>query len=215
MHIKKLNKRVEIKNELQIKLMLLLCIVYYWMLYLYDICDAIRSLFLTRIVNTGLHILMILPAFIVYRKFGLHKEEPDFKNKKQYIWAVLMTLPFFAACQIVFGIEPTEGTKLLTDGIFWKLFYYFIIVGITEEFFFRVYLLGELEAILGKLRWLAPLLSGAFFGLTHLPNGGRESMIMNIMVGIALGYGKLYIKNCTFISLVIAHGLYDFIITMI
>ncbi len=215
MKLGNLNKRVEIKYEKQIKLLLVLCILRYWMVYLYDISDAISSLFWTRVVNTGLHILVVLPAFIVYKKWGLHKEQLDFKNVKQYIWALIMTLPFFAACQIVFGIKPTEGAKLLPGGLLWLFFYYFFIVAIGEEFFFRVYLLEELKVILGKAAWLAPVLSGVMFGMIHLPNNGWDSVIMNIMVGIALGYGKLYIKDCTFISLVISHGMYDFIITLI
>lgn len=127
-----------------------------------------------------------------------------------------MSIPFFTACQIVFGIDINrDGTKIFSGNIIWLFIYYFFVVAICEEFFYRVYVQGELEVILGRFRWLAPIISGTLFGMMHIVNMGPDSALMNTIIGIVIGYMKMYLKNCTFISCVMAHGLYDFIITLI
>lgn len=215
MDLSRLNKKVTFRYEKEIKLIIIMMILRYWMTYLYDLTCIIESRFWTDVADVVIHHVIILPPFIVYKKTGLHKEVINFKNKSQYIYGILATLIFFGACQIVFGLEfEKDGYVMTPDGTLWLFIYFLFVVAISEEFFFRVYLLEELAVIFGRFKWLAPIVSGVFFGMIHWINMGLDSVYMNIIIGIALGYAKLYIKNCTFISCVMAHGLYDFIITV-
>lgn len=215
MDLSKLNKKVTIRYEKEIKLLVVMMILQYWMMYLYDLECLVEGKLLSNVINVALHVVIMLPPLITYIKLGLHRENIDFKNKIQYVYGLLLTLVFFMACALVFGLDfGNDKYILLNDSIAWLFIYFLFVVAISEEFFFRVYLLGELAVILGRYKWLAPLISGIFFGAIHWVNVGMDSVYMNIIVGILLGYAKLYIKNCTFISLVMAHGLYDFIITV-
>lgn len=215
MDISRLNKKVTFRYEKEIKLIIVMMILHYWMTYLYDLTCMIESGFWIDVADIVIHLVIILPPFMVYKKTGLHREEINFKNKSQYIYGILATLIFFCACQIVFGLEfKKDGYLMMPGNKLWLFIYFFFVIAISEEFFFRVYLLEELAVIFGRFKWLAPIISGVFFGMIHWINMGLDSVYMNIMIGIALGYAKLYIKNCTFISCVMAHGLYDFIITV-
>lgn len=215
MDLSRLNKKVTFRYEKEIKLIIIMMILQYWMLYLYDLDSLIKKIFWSRIFGVALHVIIVLPSLITYLKVGLHRENIDFKNKTQYIYGVLASLIFFAACAVVFGLDFGNDKYIIgSDSIIWFVIYFFFVVALSEEFFFRVYLLEELAVIFGRFKWLAPIVSGVFFGMIHWVNAGLDSVYMNIMIGIALGYAKLYIKNCTFISCVMAHGLYDFIITV-
>ena len=211
----KFNKKIEIKNEKQIKAIIILMISYYWMMYLYDVLCYVPNGFFNILVDVVLHFIVVMPVFFVYCKVGLYKESIDIKNKKQYIYVIPCALIFFAACYVVFGLDfDSDAYVILDSGILWLFIYFFFVVALTEEFVFRVYFLGELSVVLGKAKWLAPMISGVFFGVIHWVNMGYDSAWMNIIIGVVLGYAKMYLKNCTFITCVLANGLYDFIITI-
>ncbi len=220
MGLDKLNKKIEIKNEKNIKILILTLILHHVMLYLFDITDRFRfkepwpwphniSLLLMTIVVAA-------PVVFVYFKFSLNKEKVNIKNWKQYIIGILLYIPVWLVAQINYGraIPADFSDYARYEGdMLWTFFYYFFCVALYEEFMFRVYVQGELQIIMGKAKFLAPLITGILFGYAHIVNGDMEQVLLTTAIGIVLGYAKYFIKDCTFISVVIAHGLYDYILT--
>lgn len=217
MDFKKLNKRIEIKYETQIKWMVVLVMLRYAMTYLYDITARIPDLLRTNIVSSIIKVLIIIPPVLVYRKYSINKQEYNFKNWKQYIYAIALIVPLYICKVVFFGpghmyIDSILEINIL--GALWELFYYLILTGLFEEFFYRQYVQGELEVILGKVKFIAPLIAAILFGYAHTIQGGINSAYFTFWFGIILGYSRFFFENCTMLSVIIAHGLYDYIVVM-
>lgn len=90
-----------------------------------------------------------------------------------------------------------------------------IFVGIGEEVLFRGYIQNQFEIWLKKHKWLAPLIAAAIFGLWHIINGSLLQVLLTTLIGCVIGYSKYFIKDCTLLSVIIAHGLYDFSLVLI
>lgn len=219
MGLSNLNKKIEIKNEKNIKILILIVIISHLSLYLYDLSD--RYMFSLwpwgyNFILVGITMVVTIPALIGYFKFGLYKETINFKNWKQYIIGIilagavwLISLPTYT------NIFADFSDYARYDGdLIWYLFYYFIVVALVEEFIYRVYIQGELTILLGKAKWLAPAIAAAVFGLSHIVQGSMEQVVFTFVMGLVLGYAKYFIKDCTFISVIIAHGVYDYLLAV-
>ena len=85
----------------------------------------------------------------------------------------------------------------------------------TEEFIYRVGIQEELERLLEKYKFIAPLVSSVLFGLYHIICGTWTQVLIAIVTGLVFGYAKAYIKKCTYLTVVIAHGVYNCLVTML
>lgn len=214
-----LNKKIEIKNEKQIKVLLFIIVLRHVSTYLFDIDMYIPSAFWSMVVGCMIFMIITLPCLIAYKKVGLYKIEVDFKNKKQYIYGVLLVIPMILCASISSGeslydmFTSLEDKYVMreSDNFLWLFIYYMFVVALTEEFCYREYIQGELKVLLNKLAFLAPAIAAFCFAYMHIVQGSVGQVRFNVMVGLVLGYARYFIKDCTFISLVIAHGLYDFI----
>ncbi len=93
-------------------------------------------------------------------------------------------------------------------------FLYFIVaIGLVEEFVFRGFLLNKLEKLTGSTMGAA-VVSSVLFGLFHALSGNVMQLFWTAIIGFILCMCKLKIKNCTLLSLIIAHGVYDALITV-
>ena len=90
-----------------------------------------------------------------------------------------------------------------------------IFVGIGEEIVFRGYIQNQFGIWLKKYKWLAPLIAAAFFGLWHIINGSIIQVGFATAIGCVLGYSKYFIKDCSLLSVIVAHGFYDFSLTLL
>lgn len=212
-------KKINIKYETQIKCAVVMYIYYYCAAYLFDLTEKIPGLWATRWFCCGLYILITIPFVPVHRKWGVCEfEKPDFKLRRQYIYGLLTLIPYYGVKLLVVG--PAEGTGLsfLKMGIWdilWCFLYYAVIVAVTEEYVFRIFFQGELTRILGRAGWLAPLICAVLFALAHIPQGYKENVYIAFGAGLILGYARYFIKGYSFVSLVLAHGMYDFLIVML
>jgi|GEM_PF-2402075 len=213
------NKNIKIKNETQIKCVVVMWLYYYVSFYLFDIADRIYSLWATRWFISVLYIIITIPVVLVYKRWGGHREPSiNLKDYRQYIYGILTLIPYYIVKVIVLGPDTKLGmtiTKLDFGEIAWFFLYYAIIIAWCEEFVFRVFFQGELVKILGKLGWLAPFIAAVLFALIHIPQGYTEQVYIAFGAGLVLGYAKFFIPGYSFISLVMAHGLYDFLIMML
>ena len=203
-----------------------------------EIIISIIAVFLTlygvRMFNQ--YILMSLPLFlrmilmiITYLIIGLvpfifcikNKTKVGFKKEnllKQIIIgiviALLMNIFITIIPILIFGKE-----NLYTGSNYkylWQFIYYFIYcvfaVSLTEEFIFRGYILERLKP---NKKIIPILISSILFGLFHIFTGNIAQIFITTFIGLILSISKEKIKDCTLLSLIIAHGIYDFLIELI
>lgn len=213
------NKRIDIKNEKQIKILILVILFRHVSTLLYDVTMYTPNAFWNWVAICMVYIVVTLPSFVAYKKIGIYKEHISFKGTRQYIYGILLIIPLILCASIASGESLYDMFTALDDkyvmrgsnSFFWLFIYNMFVVSVNEEFCYRVYIQGELKTLLNKLSWLAPAITAVCFGYMHIVQGSVEQVKFTIMVGLVLGYARYLLKDCTFISLVIAHGLYDFI----
>lgn len=214
-----LNKKIYVKYETQIKCVVIMYIYYYCALYLFDISEKIPTIWATRWFCAGLYILLTVPIVLVQKKWGAYEpSKVNFKSYKQYIYGFLTLIPYYGINVLVIGFDSHFGLSCLGMSIWdilWCFFYYVIVVGVTEEYIFRIFFQGELTKIFGKVGWLAPVVVAVLFALAHVPQGYIEQVYIAFGAGLLMGYARYFIKEYSFLSLIIAHGFYDFLIVML
>ena len=62
---------------------------------------------------------------------------------------------------------------------------------------------------------IAIIASSMLFGLFHLFSGNIIQMLMTACIGVFFCFCRLKVKNCSTLSLIIAHGVYDALITVL
>lgn len=217
----KFNKRVEIKYETQIKALVVAYPCFWMLYYLYDLLERIPTVWMTRLASLGLIPVVSVPVLVSAHIWGIYKEKepkPDFKNYRQYICGALLLIPYFGVAWLLAEGKIFSGTNMLFHSTPLELLWWFVYYGavaLQEEWVFRRYIQGELSVIFGRFRWLAPFVSAVLFAVMHIPQCVTHTVIVAFFVGLIVGYAKFFFKNCTFISVVMAHWLYDFLLLVL
>ena len=122
---------------------------------------------------------------------------------------VLTVLP------IMLGFKDMVGST--SDKQIWKFAYEFIYaifgVALAEELIFRGYIFKKLLEIKNS-RWFAIIVSSLLFGLFHIFNGNIIQVFVTAFLGFIFCIFREKIKECTLLSLIIAHGVYDAMIVL-
>ena len=99
----------------------------------------------------------------------------------------------------------------------WQFIYEFVYcivaIGFVEEFVFRGFIYQKIKSIFQK-DITAVIGSSVLFGVFHLFSGNIIQMVMTALIGAFFCFCRLKIKNCSTLSLIIAHGVYDALITV-
>mgnify|MGYP003412235086 CR=1 FL=1 len=99
----------------------------------------------------------------------------------------------------------------------WQYIYDFIqcigAVALVEEFVFRGFFYKKLETLFGSAVG-AIIGSSILFGLFHFLGGNIGQIILTGFIGAIFCICRVKIKNCTLLSVIIAHGVYDALITV-
>ena len=99
----------------------------------------------------------------------------------------------------------------------WQFIYEFVYcivaIGFVEEFVFRGFVYQKIKSIFRK-DITAVIGSSVLFGVFHLFSGNIIQMVMTALIGAFFCFCRLKIKNCSTLSLIIAHGVYDALITV-
>lgn len=185
-----------------------------WAIRLMD--TYIARLCLTMIVIVAYTMVAII-AMIVTGQFN-----QLLPNKEKLGLQILIGVSIAAALCLVFGIIPILcGTSLIgshsdipMDRMVLIAIQDILFVGVGEEIVFRGYIQNQLTIWL-KSKWLAPLFAAVLFGLWHLINGSIIQVLFTTMIGCIFGYSKYCIKHCSLLSVIIAHGLYDFSLVLL
>lgn len=92
----------------------------------------------------------------------------------------------------------------------------FLVIGPVEELAFREYIQGTFLSLFKRYGWLAVLLTSLLFGLWHfIFSGDFFQLAFTTLIGAAIGFVRLRIKNGTYIAISLGHGLYDALLGVI
>lgn len=95
----------------------------------------------------------------------------------------------------------------------YEFFYCILAIGAVEELVFRGFIYKKAMEISGKA-WAADVVSSVLFGLFHILSGSIAQIIMTAFIGAFWCFCRMKIRNCTLLSLIIAHGVYDAMIVV-
>lgn len=166
-------------------------------------------------------VLLVIAAYtaVAVVAMKLTGQERKLLPEKRRLWLqMLIALALAAVPLVLIGIVPILcGTSLVgshtepTAGLFAiSAVEDILFVGLGEEIVFRGYIQNQFEIWLKKCKWLAPLIAAVIFGLWHIINGSVLQVLLTTAIGCVFGYSKYFIKDCSLLSLAVAHGLYDF-----
>jgi len=114
---------------------------------------------------------------------------------------------------ILLGYKDLVGSTSYTKA--WQFTYEFVYrifgVALVEELIFRGYIFYKLLEI-NNSKAFAIMISSLLFGLFHIFNGNLLQVLMTAIIGFIYCMLREKIKDCTLLSLIIAHGLYDALI---
>lgn len=123
---------------------------------------------------------------------------------------VLTFIPHIAG----FGNMVDNGRRYM---YWWQFAYEFVYcifaVGFAEEFVFRGFIYRKIE-LLSNSQTVAIAVSSVLFGLFHFLGGSIVQIVITGCIGLIFCIFRSRIKGCTIISLIIAHGVYDALITV-
>jgi len=164
--------------------------------------------------------MMLVPIILVkinrdkFRDYWMITENIPKQIMIGIILALFMSL-FLTIVPILLGFKEMVGSTSYSQP--WQFIYEFVyvIIGVAlaEEFVFRGYIFNKLLEIKNS-RWFAIIMSSMLFGIFHIFNGNLLQVFMTAILGFLFCIFREKIKDCTLLSLVIAHGLYDGMITL-
>ena len=113
-----------------------------------------------------------------------------------------------------FGAYVDSGKRYIYLWQFvYEFFYCIAAIGCVEELVFRGFVYNRIKKI-SRNEIAAVIGSSVLFGVFHLFGGNIVQMIMTAFIGAFFCLCRLKIKNCSVLSLIIAHGIYDALITV-
>lgn len=165
-----------------------------------------------------LNLLNGLIAYISMKLMGM-KADIDIKNIRQYLIGCILGI----ALSLVIAVIPAIcGVSLVGKHMefSWEMLIhdfllYMLIIGPIEEVVFRVYLQDVFVNLFEKHKWIGVVIASFLFGLWHLINGNIFQVLFTFCIGLVFGFAKYKIKDCTYVSVAIGHGVYDFINTLV
>lgn len=121
----------------------------------------------------------------------------------------------FTVLPILLGFKEYVGSTSYTKA--WQFAYEFVYaifgVALAEELVFRGYLFHKLMEIKNS-RWLAIAVTSALFGLLHILNGSPVQVGVTALIGFIFCMFREKCRGVTLLSLIVAHGVYDALITL-
>ena len=166
-------------------------------------------------------LIALIPAIVMI----VNKDKlTDYGFSKEKIWmqivvGILIGLVVSVVLTLIphligFGefVDNGNGYKYLWQFAY-EFLYCILAVGPVEEFVFRGFIFEKIRRVCGK-DVIAVIISSVLFGVFHLFSGNLVQMLMTAFMGAFFCFCRLKIKNCSTLSLIIGHGVYDALITV-
>ena len=147
--------------------------------------------------------------------YGFSKDKKKFQIIVGVLIGVVMSF-ILTLIPHLFGfgeyVDSGKRYKYMWQFIY-EFFYCIFAVGFVEEFVFRGFVYEKIKSISQK-DMIAIISSSVLFGVFHLFSGNIVQMIMTSCIGAIFCFCRLKVKNCSTLSLIIGHGVYDALITV-
>jgi membrane protease YdiL (CAAX protease family) len=133
----------------------------------------------------------------------------------QLLWAAAL----FAVLSVLFIGVPLIlgfGDNMFPhkDALWFAVPYRLLFVGFAEETLFRGYMLNSMSRQM-KSRLAPAIITSLLFGMLHLINGNIIQVAMTFVIGLFLTLPRVYAKNCSTLSVSLAHGAYDALLSVL
>lgn len=163
----------------------------------------------------------LLVPFCFMKAEKIKLSEIGITKNKLLIQIVIGTLIGIIEVTVIVGFTVLLGFKEqlgapYEEGWQYAIYFFYTIfaVGLFEEIFFRGYIYKKLSDII-KTKWLVIIISSLIFGACHFFGNGNPlrsipQVLLASVSGIIYCVLREKIKNCTLISLIFMHGIYDF-----
>lgn len=166
-------------------------------------------------------LIALIPVIVIF----INKDNPvDFGFSKDKIGLqIIIGISIGIAMSFILTLAPhLFGFGAYVDSgkryqhlwqFIYEFFYCLFAVGFVEEFVFRGFVYRKIKSISQK-DIIAIAGSSALFGAFHLLSGSIIQMLMTACIGAFFCFCRLKLKNCSTLSLIIGHGIYDALITV-
>lgn len=156
-------------------------------------------------------ILVVVIVFVPLLIFKDRNINMGFSKSKIWI-QVLYGVLLFGGMLIIFKLfgNSCEGRPFKLDSLLFYTFWYAFSAATTEELAYRGLLFTRFNTLFGNAI-ISVVISSVLFGAAHFMVGDIFHIIMSTATGILLCLARAYLKNCTLVSTMIAHFLYDFL----
>jgi membrane protease YdiL (CAAX protease family) len=171
----------------------------------------------------AIYIAMIAFVVIVCRIEKRRVADLGFRKEKLSI-QILVGVSIAAVLSFLIGALPIliggSGASLIgpkqtnTGNIIYSIVTYLVFIGLVEELIFRGYIQTRINE-LTRHKFVGVLIAAALFGLWHIINGSWAQVAYTFLIGCVFGFCKEYVKNCSLLSLIIAHGLFDALLVVV
>jgi membrane protease YdiL (CAAX protease family) len=134
---------------------------------------------------------------------------------------IIIGLSIAAALALIIGVFPILiGSNLAgnkpssASGAVVSIVLDIVFIGTFEELIFRGFIQTRLKELI-KYKWACVLIAAALFGLWHIINGAWFQVLFTFAIGCVFGFCREYLKNCSLLSVIIAHGVYDALLVVV
>lgn len=168
-------------------------------------------------------LMALIPCLVVWKKKINWKQFGFWKAKigRQILCGMLVFAGLFVILILLplfLGADPYRTLSAKYDSVnelvLYILFYFFFVAA-GEEILFRGYFYTRILQLSDNPR-LAIFLSSVFFGLVHLQSiFDLKHMFLTMIHGFVYSTLRYKCKNCSLLSLIIAHGLHDSMIDVL
>ena len=126
------------------------------------------------------------------------------------ISSAYVLVPYFLG----FGAFVDNGSRFTKLWQFsYELFYFIVAVGAVEEIVFRGFVYSKIKNIFSN-EWAAMIVSSVLFGFFHILIGNIVQVCFTTIIGFIFCLVRYKFKKCSMLSLILLHGVYDFMIVL-
>lgn len=183
--------------------------------------DRIFSLLLSMLLYVLILAVVIIPCKIQHKKISEYWGISKQKLLPQICTALIpfaITVSVFVLLPLLLGVDKRMilSAKYTDIGeISLRILFFMVFVGPVEELVFRGYLFGKLKEITQK-DFAVCLITALMFGFWHFPSSlSLLNVFCTFVIGLVFAAAKVKLKNCTLLSLCLAHGLHDTVILIL
>ncbi len=166
-------------------------------------------------------LIALIPIIVMFvnkdklADYGFNKDKMEFQIVVGVLIGIAMSF-ILTLIPHLFGLgEYVDSGKRYQ--YLWQFIYEFFFciftVGSVEEFVFRGFIYEKIKNISQK-DMIAIIGSSVLFGVFHLFSGNMIQMLLTACIGVFFCFCRLKIKNCSTLSLIIGHGVYDALISV-